>query len=704
MNNQKRLNVGIDIGGTFTDFVILDRYSGEVFTWKSLTTPRSPSKSVATGLSECLKYYKLSIKDVYKLVHGTTLVTNAIIERRGETIGLITTKGFRDTLEIGREMRYDLYDLFMKRPGSLVPRHLRKEVETRKIVSGKEQQAIKDEELIQVTKNLVEKGVKSIAISFIQAQSDNTLEKRAKKIIQKNFPNIHVSLSSDLASEIGEFERTSTVTANAYVKPLINNYLTQLDRELQTLGFGGNFYIMLSSGGFCNIDVAREYPIRLLESGPAAGALSAAYWGEATSNSRVIGFDMGGTTAKACLIQNGSPEKIFKFEAGRVHKFKKGSGLPILITTIELIEIGAGGGSIAHADNLGLLKVGPESASSEPGPACYDLGGTSPTVTDANLILGYLNPDFFLGGEIPINKTKSKEAISKKMSETLKLEVYLAAWGVHKVVNENMSEAAKIYATEKGKDHRKYTLVATGGGGPVHAYGVAKNLNLKQVVYPFAAGVSSALGMLISPAREDISKAFSVSINEVNWNEINKTLSNLEKSAKKRLIEAGVLEKHVNITRMADMKYKGQGHNVTLMLPKEPLEIKHKNQIIKDFETAYKQLFSNIIQGGEPELVNLRIAVESTEEPPRLSFYSQNKQKKAPFKENRYIFLPTSDQETIEKGEYISVPVYDRYLFKPGDSIKGPCIIEEKESTIVINGSASIYIDPFLNVVAKLKS
>src|SRR5699024_7020169 len=453
MELSKKLIVGIDIGGTFTDFVILKQSSGEVFTWKALTTPQDPSKSVIEGLKECFINYNLKISDIEKLVHGTTLVTNAIIERKGAKTGLITTEGFRDVLEIGREIRYDLYDLFMKRPSPLVAREFVRETQSRNNPNKHEKTTLNHQTIISSVNELVKKGVESIAISFIQSSETNKLEKEAEDILYKQFPEIYISRSSDVANEIGEFERTSTVVSNAYVKPLIDKYLSQLENKLKALSFKGRFYIMLSSGGFCDINVARQYPIRLLESGPAAGTLSAAYWGTKTGNTKVIGFDMGGTTAKAGLIKNGEAEKTFEFEAGRVHRFKRGSGLPIRTPTVDLIEIGAGGGSIAHVDNLGLMKVGPESSSSNPGPACYDLGGWDPTVTDANLLLGYLNPEFFLGGTMKIDKNKSEKSVTNKLSSTLNLDAYTSAWGVHKVVNENMSQAARIYAIEKGEDH-----------------------------------------------------------------------------------------------------------------------------------------------------------------------------------------------------------------------------------------------------------
>lgn len=703
---DNKLTVGVDIGGTFTDFVVLNRGSGKVFTWKSLTTPKDPSQGVIEGFEECMNYYNLPITGVQKIVHGTTLVTNAVIERKGAKTGLITTHGFRDTLEIGREIRYDLYDLHMKRPETLVPRQLRQEVQARGNINGNIDEPLDREELYSVTQDLIQQGVKSVAISFLHSYLDNSLEKEAEAMIKEWFPDLRVSISSDVASEIGEFERTSTVVVNAYVKPLMETYLNRLITGLKDLHFEGNFFIMLSSGGFCDTEIAKQYPVRLLESGPAAGALSAAHWGTKTGNDKIIGFDMGGTTAKACLIDDNEVEKVFKFEAGRVHRFKRGSGIPILIPTVELIEIGAGGGSLAHADSLGLLKVGPQSASSDPGPACYGLGGLEPTVTDADLTLGYLDPDFFLNGTMSLYKDDAEKALDRRLSQPLDLNFVTAAWGVHKIVNENMARAARVYTAEKGRDHRQYSLVATGGAGPVHAYGVARSLNLKEVIYPFAAGVSSALGMLVVPAREDLSQAFFSRIYQCDWETANQIFINMEKEALDRLNSAGVTGSNVNITRLADIQYVGQEYSVTVPLPNDSLEPGMEDQIVHLFEEKYLKLFQNTVQGGEPEIVNLRLVARSSERIPELTFQSQNKveadEHRPIIKGYRPIYIPSLEGDKITEGHFQSAPVYDRYYLQPGDQFVGPCIIEEKESTIVINGSADVQVNDQFSVVAKV--
>ncbi|MCS6924733.1 MAG: hydantoinase/oxoprolinase family protein, partial [Candidatus Binatia bacterium] len=504
----QRYRVGVDIGGTFTDIFLLAEGGGTMAISKVLTTPRDPAVAVVEGLRDLLVEQGIAPAAVHHLVHGTTLITNAIIERKGAKTGLITTKGFRDALEIGRERRYDIYDISLENPEPLVPRFLRREVNERLDNTGNVVTPLDPDEALAVIRSLVNDGIEALAVCLLHSFRNPTHELSIKKLAADHFPHLACSVSCEVVPEIREYERTSTTVANVYVKPLAQRYLNKLNADLRSLGIPRDIFVMLSNGGITSCGVAGEYPIRLIESGPAAGALAASFYSLQQQLDRVISFDMGGTTAKICLIERGKPFLTTDFEAARVYRFKKGSGLPLKVPVIEMIEIGAGGGSIARVDKLGLLKVGPDSAGAEPGPACYDRGGEEPTVTDADVVLGYLSPDYFLGGKMRLNVQKARRAIEEKIARPLGVDLVRAAWGIHQVVNENMANAARMHLVEKGRDPRGYSLIAFGGAGPVHAYRVAERLKLTTVVCPLAAGVTSAFGMLTAPLAFDFVQSY----------------------------------------------------------------------------------------------------------------------------------------------------------------------------------------------------
>src|ERR687885_805033 len=494
--NSLHHRAGIDIGGTFTDLVLLDDATGERAVGKILTTPEDPSEAVEKGLSELLEQEGVAASQLATIIHGTTLVANALIERKGVKTALLATEGFRDAVAIGTEHRYDMYDIFIEKPGPLVPRSLRYGVRERSLDDGSVATRLDEEQVL--------------------------------------------SISSEVAPEIREYERTSTTIANVYVRPLVERYLQVLEERLRRLGFGGSLYIMLSNGGTASVETAREFPIRLLESGPAAGALAAAFYGGAAGFSEVLSFDMGGTTAKACLIEGGEPLTSSEFEVARVYRFKKGSGLPVKISVIEMIEVGAGGGSIARVGAINLPKVGPESAGAEPGPACYGRGGTKPTVTDADLILGYLDPAYFLGGRLHLDHPAALRAIEKKVARPLGLDAVEAAWGIHQVVNENMANAARVHAIERGKDLRAYPLFAFGGAGPVHAYRVGRTLGVPRFIAPLGAGATSAFGFLCAPLSFDLVRSLYGRLDELDWAEANGALESLEAEGRELLRASGV--------------------------------------------------------------------------------------------------------------------------------------------------------------------
>ncbi len=509
--------LGIDVGGTFTDLVVVDEATGGLRVGKVLTTPKDPAHGVETGMVALLGEAGVATSDVQAVVHGTTLATNALIERKGARTALVMTEGFRDSVEIRHEGRYDMYDLFIDPPSPLVPRHLRREVSERLLADGSVLRPLDEEGARRVIRELIAEGVEAIAICLLHAYVNPVHERRLAELIREIAPDRPVSCSSEVVPEIREYERASTTSANVYVAPLLERYLEDLERRLAELGVPGQLYIMQSSGGIALPPTARRLPIRLVESGPAGGALAAALAARHRGERRMLSFDMGGTTAKACVIDDGAPLVAREFEVARADRFKKGSGLPVRVPVIEMIEIGAGGGSIARVDRLGLLKVGPDSAGADPGPACYNLGGRLPTVTDADLLLGYLDAEFFLGGRMPLDREAARRAIDEHVARPLGLDVIGAARGIHRVVNENMAAAARIHGIERGKDLRSYPLFAFGGAGPVHCWQMARILKVPRILLPFGAGAMSAYGLLAAPLTFDFVRTLRQRLDEADW-------------------------------------------------------------------------------------------------------------------------------------------------------------------------------------------
>ncbi|HXF72371.1 MAG TPA: hydantoinase/oxoprolinase family protein, partial [Actinomycetota bacterium] len=517
--------IAVDIGGTFTDLVLL-RGGRVAANAKVLTTPADPSLAVEEGIARLLR--AVPAEEVREVVHGTTLVANALIERKGARTALVATRGFRDSMIIRRELRYDLYDLFLEMPEPLVPRRLSFELAERVLADGAVDTPLDPEEVRRLARRLVREGVEAVAVCLLHAYRNPEHERLVGRVLAEEAPGLYVSLSSEVSPELGEFARTSTTEANAYVLPLIDRYLETLEKRLRDLGLRGPLRIMLSTGGggIAGVETARRFPVRLLESGPAAGAVSAAFWGARGGRRDVLAFDMGGTTAKACLVERGLPMVAREFEAARVYRFAKGSGLPIRVPVVDLIEIGAGGGSIARVGPFGLPKVGPDSTGADPGPACYGRGGTHPTVTDADLVLGYLDPGFFLGGEMRLDVRAARAALGA-LGRGLGLSVEEAAAAVHRVVNENMASAARMHGVERGRDLRRFALVATGGAGPVHAWGVARNLGIRRLLYPPSAGVASAFGMLTAAPGFEVARSLPAPLPETPWGAVRRALAEL---------------------------------------------------------------------------------------------------------------------------------------------------------------------------------
>jgi 5-oxoprolinase (ATP-hydrolysing) len=686
---SKRYRIGIDIGGTFTDFILYDAHGRNVLLHKVLTTPNDPSKAAMLGLDEITKMAGITLSDVSEILHGTTLVTNAIIERKGAKLGLITTLGFRDVLEMGFEQRYDIYDLFLSFPVPLVPRDLRLEVPERIDRDGC---IVADLDVAAVRAalcDLVANGVEAVAVCFLNSYRNPDHELRVGAIVRELFPQLAVSLSCEVVPTIGEYDRCVTTCANAFVQPVVDRYLERLDDQLAERGFVGELRLMHSAGGLISPAAARAFPIRLLESGPAGGGLATALFGKLAGKRDVIAFDMGGTTAKACMVENGCIEVATEIEAGRVSRFRKGSGLPIKTPVIDMIEIGAGGGSIAEIDDVGLLKVGPFSAGSDPGPVCYGLGGTRPTVTDANLILGYYDSAFFLGGRMSLDKAKAEAALAR-LAEPLGLGLMEAAWGIHTVVVESMAAAARVHLVEKGKDPRAYAMVAFGGAGPAHAADVARVLGVSEVIIPPASGAASALGFLTAPLSFESTRSFPVELGAAfDATRIDALLSEMESEGRGRLVEAGVDDADVTIERWADMRLVGQMHEIAVRLPEGDLANESLGAIRSAFVAAYSARFANIYENARIEAVNFRVLCVGPKPAISLNGASGGGNVSDILKGERATYFETGWVQSL---------VYDRYALTPGMTIAGPAVIEERESTTIIPPTDHAMVDGNLNI------
>jgi N-methylhydantoinase A len=687
--------VGVDIGGTFTDFVMIDTNSGALFNEKVLTTPDDPSVGVLQGLKKILQANNVQPGDISHVIHGTTLVANAVIERRGVKVALITTAGFGDILEIGTEWRYDTYDLFMEMPQPLVPRHWRYEVHERIGPAGDVLTPLDEDSVVDVARQIAASDATAVAISLLHGFRNPVHEHRVRDILAREAPDLEVCISSDVMPEIGEYERASTTVCNAYVLPIFARYLQRLTDGLRCMGIDKQLYLMLSDGGTVPETTAAAHPIRLVQSGPAGGVQTTSVVGELAGEQNVLCFDMGGTTAKACLIEDGEPLRTTEFEVARVYRFKKGSGLPLRIPVIEMIEIGAGGGSISQVDHLGLVQVGPESSSADPGPACYGRGGTNATVTDADLVLGYLAAENFLGGDMQLDKAAAEQAIQLNIAEPLGISVTDAAWAIHETVNENMAQAATIHALEKAKNITNYAMVAIGGAGPVHACNIGLKLSLSRVVCPPSAGVASAFGFLVSPTAFTFVQGGVVMLDELEFNHAREMLAAMESEGYKLLAAAGTSAATVNVECLVAMRYVGQGYDVEAHIDMTILERADRTAMREAFETAYQIQYGRNEPEMAVEIVSWRVIVAG----PRPKIH-------------RVATQPVAASAYADKGKrqvyfgpetgFMSAQVYDRDHLASGSSFKGPAIVEERESTTIIPPNAFAHIDAALNLIIDL--
>ncbi len=682
------LRLAADVGGTFTDLVLHDAASGEIATGKLLTTPADPSIAILDGTLRLLKKRGLRLADAGYFMHATTLVTNTVIERKGAKTGLIMTEGFRDIIEMGTETRYDIYDLGIDLPPPLVPRELRREAVERIDAAGAVVTPLDLAGVRRVVADLKGQGVTAIAVCFLHSYVNPQHEQAVGALIRSEFTGIAVSLSSEVQPEIREYERASTTAANAYTQPVTREYLGRLTRGLKDLGFGGRFHIMLSSGGLTDADVASRMPIKILESGPAAGVEAARFLGSRIGIDTLVSFDMGGTTAKIGLIAHGAATLSSQLEIARLHRFKKGSGLIVKSPTVELIEIGAGGGSIARIDQYGLLKVGPDSAGADPGPVCYRRGGQQLTVTDANLVLGYLDPDDFAGKEMTLD-LKSARAATDALAAQLKISATEVAWGVHEIANENMATAARIHLVERGKDPGAFTFVAFGGAGPLHAQGVAKKLGVKKLIIPRNAGVMSALGLLAAPRSFDVVRSHMADLDGADWDAINRLLDDMVREACGHL--ADVPASGIKVVRTADMRYRGQGSECAVTLPAGKFTRERSAEVLRAYYTAYDELYGRHLEESPVQFVSFRVRAVTANATLELS--------KAPAAKGNAKPAKTRAAYSPDIHGYVDTPIYLHDDLAAGVRFAGPAVVQSGEFSALIGAGQTCTVDGYRNLI-----
>ncbi|HVB47656.1 MAG TPA: hydantoinase/oxoprolinase family protein [Burkholderiales bacterium] len=681
--------MGIDIGGTFTDFVLLDDATGQIDTYKCLTTSRDPCDAIATGITALSARRPGCVADLEEVVHGTTLVINAILERKGARTGLITTQGFRDVLELGREIRYAAYDVFAQFPEPLVPRERRLEVNERLRADGSVFKPLDETQARSVVRALAALEVESIAVCLLNSFENPAHELALKWLIAEEFPGASVSVSYEVLPQIREYERTSTTVTNAYVKPLTEGYLRRLRERLGALGFRGRLFIMLSSGGVTSAETAAEYPVRIIESGPTAAVIAGQYFSRLFGLPEMFCFDMGGTTAKSCLIQGGVAGVVPTFEVGRVQRFQKGSGLTIQVPVVDLMEIGAGGGSIARRSRLGTLQVGPQSAAADPGPICYGRGGVEPTVTDADLLLGYLDADYFLGGAMKLDAAAARRGVEEHVATPLGVSFLQAVWGIHDLINETMAAAAKTHIAERGGNPRVLTVAAFGGAGPVHAYGLARKLGAPRVIVPPNAGVGSALGFFTAPRAFDLVRSHKAPLLAADFAQIEALFRELEAECERTLRRTGATGT-IEFSRSVDTRFIGQGSETTLALPEHDFAGLDPAALRQRFDDEYRRLYGRTYPESPVEFVNFRVRASL---PVRLLALP-----KLPHQAGRRVENALKGERrafSAQSGDFIPFRVYDRYRLFSGANLAGPAIIEERESTVIVGEDARVTVDDY---------
>lgn len=689
MAKHSRARLAVDIGGTFTD-VALEKNDGAIITSKALTTRDAPERGVIAAIEEALAQAALSFRDIDVVIHGTTLATNALIEKRGAKTALLVTEGHRDTLEMAYENRFEQYDVMIDRPPPLVPRWLRLPVRERLSMGGKTLVALDEKSVRNLIPVIEMENVESVAIGFLHSYVNPAHERRVAAILTEANPALKISLSSDVAPEIREYERQTTTVANAYVRPLMEKYLRSLEQALIARGFSGPFLLVTSGGGLCTVETATKYPIRLVESGPAGGAVLAATLARRLDIPELLAFDMGGTTAKLCMIDEFEPTSARVFEVDRSYRFKKGSGMPVRIPVIELVEIGAGGGSVAQVDAMKRINVGPESAGADPGPACYGRGGVKPTVTDADFISGRIIPEKFAGGAIALDMDAATSAMIREIGAPLGLEVDTAAFGVGEIVDESMASAGRAHAVEQGRDIARRTMIAFGGAAPLHAARLAEKLGLERLIIPAGAGVGSALGFLLAPASYEITRSLPTRLQRMDPAQIAALFNELSEEAQ-AVVDAAAPDEPCTQTRTAFMRYVGQGHEI-------PVAVEHidAGSLAESFFAAYQTLYGRTIPGMEVEILSWSIRV-SAPAPAIEKIARIATTRKIPARETRKVF----DAALAKAVEY---GVFERGDLRPGDCLAGPALIVEPQTTTVVTSTFDAQIDAAGNIDLKRKT
>ena len=679
---QSSYRLAVDVGGTFTDFALLDEESGEVHIAKSLTTPADPSVGVLMGVNAFNDVTADHIVATRRIAHATTLVANAVIERKGALTALLTTKGFRDVLELRRHVRVTTYELWADPPEPLVPRWLRLPINERVFSDGNVLKEVESSDVTEVVPLLKAEGVTSVAISFLHSYANADNERKVSELLKNLIPDVAVTCSHEVLPQIKEYERTSTTVVNAYVKPLTRTYLANLEKGLVEKGYSAPLNIMLSNGGLGSIATAAEFPIRLIESGPVAGAIVGRELAMVLGHAEVLSFDMGGTTAKACLIRNQTLPITDELEVARSKRFTKSSGFPVGVPAANMIEIGAGGGSVARINQMGVVQVGPESAGADPGPICYGQGGLEATVTDADLVLGYLNPDNFAGGSIVLDAAASSAGISKQVAAQQGRSLVEAAWTIHDVINETMATAVRMHVTERGGNPDAATMIAFGGAGPVHACNLARKLRISHFIVPLRAGVLSALGLLVAPPAYDIVRTYKSPLDRLDWQDLLSRMKNMEEEIGLSLDGIDTIGDRC-YRREVDVGYIGQSYQVTVGID----EVFDGQILQQHFAELYRAKYGYFYTDVPAEIVNLRVRGEIVQAGFRLN----------PLKKfARGIYAPSSgvrDAYSVAERKMTVHKVYQRQALASGMHIAGPAIVEETTSTTVIDGGWTLDVD-----------
>jgi N-methylhydantoinase A/oxoprolinase/acetone carboxylase beta subunit len=687
--------LGIDIGGTFTDFTLVDETDGEITIEKEPTTPENPAVGALTGTRRLLETNDVSFGDLSTVVHGTTLVSNTLIEKTGATTGLLTTNGIRDNLERQRGSRYDMFDWGMEYPDPLVPRQRRLEIDERLDDAGEVVRPIDRDQIREQATTLIEDhDVDSIAVSLLHAYENDAHEQVIKSVLDETYPEVSVSLSSAVAPVIREYERTSTTAINAYVMPVVEEYLDFLQEELQDEGFTGEVYLMTSSGGIVNIATAKAEPVRLVESGPAAGVLASRIFGEKQGASDVFSFDMGGTTAKGSIIREGDIRMKYDTDVARVHRFKEGSGYHITTPLLDLTEIGAGGGSIATINDVGLIEVGPESAGSDPGPVCYNRGGERPTVTDASLLLGYLNPEHFYGGRMDLAEERTETVFEEELANHLGVSVTEAAWRVFEVVNENMATAFRRYAASRGIDTRGLSMTALGGAGPSHAFRVARKLDIGEVICPFGAGVGSSLGLTEAPRMYETSTTSQALVAQLDRESFAAQFHTLYEEAADVLSRANVDPDEATVNLSLDMRHVDQGHEIKVPLPGADIDEVNSELALEQFEETYRETFNRESLDRPVEVLTYRLELRETAQTTEVADLATPSDEEG----------GTDSRDVYFGDEYgfVETEIHQWPKIERGTTIQGPSVVEADQTTVVADPDSTLRVDDNYDITIDL--